>query len=303
MKKAMRLLVPVLLALLIVISVFWYLFEYDREFTQDTLLGQARFNDLHGNSRLSSFFYNLAYNFSGKDENIAIELAEQYKSVGNYTKAEYMLTNAIHSGPTVELYTALCKTYAEQDKLMDAVNLLDNVSDPSIKAELDALRPTAPTADHESGYYSRHIDVRLSSNGTIFYTTDGEFPSIAGSYFTEPITLPSGETTIYAISVSENGLVSPLTILGYTVTGVIEPVTFTDPAMEATIRELIGADSEDTVYTNQLWEITEFTTPEGVTDYSDLELLPYLHPARDGRGTESEQKRERNKQIPRSQSL
>ncbi len=276
MKKATRLLVPVLLAILILVSVFWYLFEYDREFTQDTLLGQARFNDLHGNSRLSSFFYDLAYDFSGKDENIAIEFADQYKSAGNYTKAEYILTNAINSGATVELYTALCKTYVEQDKLLDAVNMMENISDPQIKSQLDALRPSAPAADFESGYYSRHIDIRLSSNGTIFYTTDGEYPSINGAYFTEPLTLPSGETTIYAISVNESGLVSPIAILTYTITGVIEEVTFADTAMEAAMREQIGADPEDPVYTNQLWNITDFTVPEGVSDYSDLELLPYL---------------------------
>ena len=31
---------------------------------------------------------------------------------------------------------------------------------------------------------------------------------------------PAGETTVYAIAVDDNGLVSPLTVLGYTVTGV-----------------------------------------------------------------------------------
>ena len=54
MKKATRILVSTLLALLIIVSIIWYLFVYDRAFTRDTLLGQARFQDLHGNSRLSS---------------------------------------------------------------------------------------------------------------------------------------------------------------------------------------------------------------------------------------------------------
>lgn len=278
MKKLTHFLVPVLLFALIVASIGWYLFIYDRDFTRDTLLSQARFQDRHGNARLSAMFYDAAYNFSGHDQNVAIELANQYKGDGNYTKAELTLTTAIHSAPTPELYTALCKTFVEQDKLMDAVALLENVSDPSIKAHLDALRPATPVSDFDAGYYSQYMDIHLTSPDAkyIFYTTDGEYPSIDGSLYNGAITLPAGETTVYAIAVSESGLVSPVTVLGYTITGIIEEVTFTDPAMEAAIRQLIGADADDKVYTDRLWEITEFTAPEGVTTYCDLTLLPYL---------------------------
>ena len=173
MKKATKILVSTLLAVLIGVSVVWYLFVYDRAFTRDTLLGQARFQDLHGNSRLSSWFYDLAYDFSGHDENVAIELADLYKADGNYTKAEYTLTTAINSEPTAELFTALCKTYVEQDKLMDAVALLDKITDPQIKAEIEAQRPDAPISNYEPGYYSQYIDVSLYAAGKLYYTTTG----------------------------------------------------------------------------------------------------------------------------------
>ena len=78
MKKAIRIIVSVLLAAVILFSLGWYLFSYDRDFTRDFLISQARFHDLHGNSRMSSWFYHLAYNFSDQDENVAIELANQY---------------------------------------------------------------------------------------------------------------------------------------------------------------------------------------------------------------------------------
>ena len=277
MKKAVKFLVPLLLGALIIASIVWYLFIYDRAFTRDTLLSQARFQDMHGNSRLSAWFYDAAYSFSGHDENVAIELANQYKDSGNYTKAEYTLTEAINDGATVELYTALSKTFVEQDKLLDAVNMLDKISDPAIKAELDALRPSAPTADSDAGYYSQYMDIHLDSSAdTIYYTMDGTYPTTAGSVYDGAITLPAGETTIYAIAVDESGLVSPVAVLGYTITGVIEEVTFTDAKMEAAIRELIGADADDAIFSNELWEITEFTAPEGVTTFADLSLLPYL---------------------------
>lgn len=277
MKKFIRFLVPLALAALIVASCCWYLFVYDRAFTRDTLLSQARYNDLYGNTKLSSWFYNLAYTFSNHDEDVAIELANQYKDSGNYTKAEYTLTLAIHNGPTAELYSALCKTYVEQDKLLDAVSLLDNVTNSQVRQELENLRPSAPVPDQEAGYYSQYIDITLSSSGsTIFYTVDGDYPSVAGSQYDGPISLSAGQTPIYAIAVDENGLVSPLSVMDYTITGVIEAVSFTDPVMESAIRQLIGVDETDTVYTNQLWTVTEFSAPEGVQSYEDLAQLPYL---------------------------
>ena len=218
MKKFIRVLVPLLLAVLIIASIGWYLFTYDRGFTRDFLLTQARYNDLHGNSRLSSWFYDLAYNFSNHDENVAIELANLYKADDNYTKAEYTLTNAINSEPSAELFTALCKTYVEQDKLLDAVSLLDKITNPDIKAEIEAQRPDAPISNYEPGYYSQYIDVTLYAAGKLYYTTNGEYPSVKDPVYESPITLPAGETTIYAIAVGDNGLVSPLTVLGYTVT-------------------------------------------------------------------------------------
>lgn len=277
MKKATRILVSALLMLLIVVSIIWYLFVYDRAFTRDSLLGQARFQDLHGNSRLSSWFYDLAYDFSGHDENVAIELANQYKKTGNYTKAEVTLTKAINSEPTTELYCALCQVFVQQDKLLDAVNLLDNIPNAAIQAEIDALRPSAPAGDHDPGYYSQYIDVQLTSSAdTIYYTTDGDYPTTAGPVYSDFITLPAGETSIYAIGVNSDGLVSPLTVLGYTVTGVIEEVTFVDSAMESAIRELIGVSADAVVYTNQLWSVKEFTVPETASTFSDLALMPYL---------------------------
>ena len=277
MKKFVRFLVSLLLAAAIVVSIGWYLFVYDRDFTRDALLSQARYNDLYGNARLSSWFYNLAYEHSGRDENVAIELANQYKADGNYTKAEVTLSNAIKNKGTPELYAALCKTYVEQDKLMDAVAMLENISDPAMKQTLEFLRPTAPTASHEPGFYTQYIDVELSSSsGTLYYTTDGEYPSVNGNVYSDPISLEAGETKIYAISVDPSGLVREPVVVGYTIGGVIEPAVFMDSVMEDAVRESLGANSSDILYTNDLWNINEFTVPEGVQTLEDLELMPYL---------------------------
>ena len=278
MKKLIHFLVPLLMIVLVIASIGWYLFVYDRAFTRDLLLQQARDNDLKGNTSLSSWFYNLAYGFSGQDENVAIELANQYKASGNYTKAEVTLSKAIRDGATKELYIALCKTYVEQDKILDAVSMLANIPNASIKAELEAMRPAAPQADYPSGYYSQYISVTLSSSEgtTLYYTTDGDYPSIADEPYSAPIELPLGESQVYAVSVADNGLVSPVTILGYTIGGVIEPVIFMDASMEQAIRAALGYDQSHVLYTNDLWQITELEVPSDAMTLEDQIYLTYL---------------------------
>ena len=277
MKKVMKILIPLLLVAATLISIGWYLLVYDRDFTRDVLVSQARRSEEKGNYDLATWFYDLAYNYADQDQDVAIELAEQYKSIGNYTKAEYTLSNAIADGGNAELYIALCKTYVEQDKLLDAVTMLDNISDPAIKAELDARRPAAPMTTPESGFYSQHITVTVESNaGTLYVTANGIYPSTAMPAYSEPITLPTGETTIYALSVAEDGLVSPLTVTGYTIGGVIEPVKFADSSIEKALREQLGMGAEATVYTNDLWTIMEFTVPADAGTLEDIAKLPYL---------------------------
>lgn len=277
MKSFFRFVVTLLLLALIVGSIGWYLLVFDRDFTRDMLLKQARFYDSHNNPQISAWFYNLAYAHSGNDETVAIELANQYMNDGNFTKAEVTLSRAIHAEASPELYTALCRAYVKQDKLMDAVALLAGVPDAGIRAQLEAMRPEAPTSDTKPGFYSQYMKVNLHSNADrLLYTTTGEYPSTTNAPYSEPITLPGGETVIYAIAVNDSGLVSPLSILGYTVGGVIEPAVFMDPNMEQAVRDALDISPSAIVYTNDLWEITSFVVPSNVTSLDDLAMMPYL---------------------------
>jgi len=277
MKKALRIIVPLLLVIAVIGCVIWYLFDYDRIFTRDMLLQQARNMDTRGYHAVAQWFYGLAYSHADNDENVAIELAELYKEDGNFTKAEYTLSQAISDGGTAELYIALCKTYVQQDKLLDAVNMLDNIADPAIKAELEAMRPSAPVASPEPGFYNEYITVELSSSaGTLYARTDGQYPSTADTPYRNGIPLEGGETTVYTLSIADNGLVSPLSIFGYTVSGVIEPVVFCDAAVEAEVRSILGVNETKVVYTNELWSLEEFHMPQQATTYEDLKFMPYL---------------------------
>lgn len=281
MKKTIRIVLPIILAAAIVACTGWYLFIYDVGFTRDILLHAARFCESNGNHSASAWFYNCAYRHADDSDAVAIELANQYKNSGNYTKAEHTLSKAIADGGGVDLYIALCKTYVEQDKLMDAVNMLNNVTNKDVKAQLDMLRPAAPTCSPDpastGAYYTQYITVTVSAeSGRLYVSSDGEFPSMKEDKYQEGITLKDGKNVIYAVCVADNGLVSPTGIFGFTVGGVVEKVTFADAAVEAALRESLAVDAEKVLYTNDLWTIKEFKVPADATDLSDLRHMAFL---------------------------
>ena len=276
MKKVFKIIVPILMALLILASLIWYGFVYDRDFTRDLLLKQARYCSTYGYENLSSWFYDLAYEHSGQNNNVAIELANQFKKAGNYTKAEYTLYKAIADGGNMDLYKALCQVYVEQDKIIDALNMIDYLTNNEIVQEMEYARPAAATADLEPGFYNEYISVQLScESGTIYYALNETYPSFRSEPYSGPITLPAGETTISAIVVSPNGLVSPISTFTYTIGGVIEEVTFEDPAIEEAVRQQLSL-GRSAIYSNQLWEISSFAVPEGAQSLNDLAMFTYL---------------------------
>ncbi len=271
MKRTIRIIVPVLLVLAILLGSAWYLFVYDRALTINLCMKAGHYFERSGRSKLSSWFYDRAYDQAGDNDEVAINLANQYIANGNYTQAERILQKSINSKPTTKLYTKLCEVFVKQDKVLDAVQLLDNVRDPKIISELNSLRPSAPTASLESGSYNQYIDVTFKSNiGTLYVNTAKEYPSIHEDVYTDPIKLVDGENHIYAIAIADNGLVSPLSMYAYTILDVIEQVRIQDSLMDAAIRTALGYTIEDTIYTNDLWSIETLALPEGVKDYSEL---------------------------------
>jgi len=277
MKNFFKVFIPILLALAIILCVAWYLFEYDREFTRDMLLKGARYFDSTGNTAIAGWFYDRAYEQAKDNDAVAIELAHQHKADGNYTQAELTLTKAIEDGGGIELYTALCKTYIEQDKILDAVKLLNGITNPETKAMLDEARPAAPTCSPEPGFYNQYISVTVSGEGgTLYVNPIPEYPSVNDAPYSEPVVLGDGENTLYAVVVAENGLVSPLSIFGYTVGGIIEEVSFSDPSVEMLVRQTLGVSEEKVLYSNDLWDITEFVMPAETTSFADLKYMPFL---------------------------
>ena len=250
---------------------------YDTTLTRDLILQQAHRFEEEGNTSMAVWLYNIAYWQSGNDESVAIELSEQFRALGNYSKAESTLTKAIQDGGGVDVYIALCKTYLEQNKLLDAVTMLDKVGNKEAKAQLDAMRPKAPVASVPSGSYTQYLQVEIASeDGEVYVNLNQDYPSLYADAYTGPIQLSAGNTTIYAVSVGENGLVSPLAVYGYIVGNVVEEVRPADGYFEIALRELLGLSKEDTIQSDMLWEVEEFTVPSLAASCQDLKWLPNL---------------------------
>lgn len=277
MKQTLKRLLPIFLSLVVICSIIWYLFGYDQGFMQDVLLSSAHFFEEKGNHSMATWLYNQAFLRSDGDDSVIIELAERFKKIGNYTQAEVTLSNAIAEGGSVELYIALSKTYVEQDKLMDAVNMLNNVTNSEIKAQLDTMRPSAPVATPEPGYYNQYISAAIESAESlpIYVSSNKEYPSLQTPY-QAPVDLTGGENRICAIAVDENGLVSIPSYFTYIIGGVIEEVTISDPILDLHLRDLLNMTADEKLFSDDLWTITSLTVPDGVTDYSDLSRLVYL---------------------------
>lgn len=58
-----------------------------------------------------------------------LALADACLADGSYTRAERTLVEAIRTAPSEQLYRRLSATYVAQDKLLDAQQMLDSITD------------------------------------------------------------------------------------------------------------------------------------------------------------------------------
>lgn len=278
MKRVLRIIIPIIIVLALLGTAIWFFFFSRPDITNDFLISQAQSMTEDGRYSRAITYYDWAWSLEPDRDDIPIMLADTYAASGNYTKAEYTLVKAISNKPELtDLYVALCRTYVAQGKLLDAVQMLDRTTDEAVKADLDAMRPSAPVVSPEGGYYNEYIDVEVNAQTQkIYVTSDGEYPSNDDALYSGPITLSGGETTVLAIAVDDKGLVSPVTLSGYTVGGVVEAITLTDPAIDQTVREQLGLSADDALMSDLLWSITNLTLPETVKDLSDLSYFTGL---------------------------
>jgi Leucine-rich repeat (LRR) protein len=275
MKKTLKIVLPILLIFALLILGYWFFFQYRVDLTTGLLRSFARSQLESGHYTTAIRCYRWANDLDPQDAELAMELAEAYRGSGNYTRTESVLVHAIYDAPDdVRLYEALSRVYVEQDKLLDAQQMLDTVSNSEALAALSAKRPAAPTVTPEAGFYSEYITVTVQcpdADAACYCSVDGDYPSLESDGYSGTISLPGGKTTVRAVAVGSDGLVSPLASAEYTVAGVIEDVTFHDEALKTATQELL-LRGDRTLRTDDLWGIEEMTLPAELADTTDLRL-------------------------------
>lgn len=278
MRKALKIILPLVLVVVLLITAYWFFFQYRKDITANLCASIGDGRQAAGKYDAAITWYGYANKLAPENVDTAMKLAEAYRSAGNYTKTEYVLVNAIYASPDcTDLYVALCKAYVEQDKLMDAQRMLDQIRNEDVLAELSARRPATPVVTPEGGYYSDRITVSLQpgDNSDCYLTLGGGFPSVQTDLYTEPVSLPIGESTICAVAVGKDGLVSPAAYVGYTIAGVVEDAVFADAAFEHYVQDLLNR-GERKLKTNDLWSITSLDLPEDVLSLEDLHYFTGL---------------------------
>ena len=278
MKKLMRFLWPFLVLLVILAAIYIFFLHIRPDITSglltklgDSMLSSSRYS-------VAIRYYSWANDLQPKDPEIAMKLAKAYECDGNYSRTENVLVHAIYESPeNPDLYIALSKVYVNQDKLLDAQRMLDTIANPTVQEILSARRPAAPQISPAGARYNDYITVELTppEGADCYYTTNGQYPSLNGDLYTEPFFLPGGQTTVCAVAVDQNGLVSPAIFMGYTVAGVIEDVEFQDQAVADAVEAILHTGGAD-LKTSDLWTITEFKLPEGISSTEDLRLFAGL---------------------------
>ncbi len=272
MKKALIVLLVLVALAAVVLGLLYFLW------TPENLAQYADRQMAAGKYEKAAEYYNKALSLAPEHTDYALSLSEASLQCGSYTRAERALVNAIRSNPELELYLALSRLYVAQDKLMDAEQLLSGVADASIRSRIDAMRPAAPVLSPESGEYDTYLSVSVETAAglTVCYSLDEEYPSLSRTVYTEPVPLSAGDTTVTAIAVSDDGLVSALTTAEYCIVGVVEEISFASPELEALLREQLYLPDSAPVRSSDLWDLAELTVPETVTDYTDLRYLTGL---------------------------
>jgi Leucine-rich repeat (LRR) protein len=205
--------------------------------------------------------------------------AELLAESGAASRAEYHLREGISLGGPRQaaLIAALSELYVRQDKLLDAVALLDGVRGLA-SGEVSAMRPDPPEPDTEPGRFENPVVLGFTvPEGHMCYVSlTEEYPSTAAPW-NGPISLPSGETEVRAVAVDPDGVVSELWTGVYTLDNLNFPIVFQEPAIEAAVRAAIGRP-EGGIYSRDLTGVTQLRIEEehAYTTLDDLSALPNL---------------------------
>ncbi len=230
--------------------------------------------------------FNSARKWKSKKQEIYLLLADTYAKSEDFDSAGKIIDEAIDKKITTkesgleELYIMRIKVYTSSGRLSDAANYINSLDDQYIRKKIEAKRPADLSYTPRQGSYDRtqKMTIAVREGETVYYTTDGSYPTSFSNIYVEPITIANGVTRITAVSVNAEGLVSPVLSAEFTVTNDYEEVVFDDPKMEKMVRASLEKQT-GIIRVKELENVTALSN-NGIDGHlrtlSDLELMPNL---------------------------
>lgn len=230
--------------------------------------------------------YNTAKKWNPKKQQVYLSLAKAYGALEDYESAGAALDEAIEKKITTDetgmeqLYLMRIKIYSAAGQLIEAVNYTDSISDQYILRKIQAVRPADLNYTPTQGDYDKtqKMTIKVPDGQTVYYTTDGTYPTKFSNIYVEPVNIGNGRTSVTAIAVNADGLVSPLLSITYNVTNENEAVSFDDSKIERMVRRSLSKPN-GVIRVKELEAVTELSN-EGIDGYvktlSDLDMMPNL---------------------------
>jgi len=246
--------------------------------------GDARFNK--GEYQLAADYYDTARGWKPKNQGAYLKIASAHMALEDFDSAGDVIDEAIkkkvktRDSGLEELYLMRIKIYSTAGKLNEAVNYISSLDDQYIRKKIELARPSDLVYTPTQGSYDKTLKMTITvrEGETVYYTTDGSYPTKFSNIYVDPINITGGTTRITAVAVNAEGLVSPMLAVSYTVTNDYEEVVFDDEKMEKMVRASLSKPV-GIIRVKELEGVTELSN-DGIDGYlktlSDLDLMPNL---------------------------
>ncbi|MCR5209218.1 MAG: chitobiase/beta-hexosaminidase C-terminal domain-containing protein [Lachnospiraceae bacterium] len=214
--KYKKVLFAILIAIALVIAVFvWRIstniyrnnsYEYQASLAEEAYAA----GDLTGAIR----HMERALTLNSKDDGMKFKLTDYYFAAFDDEKALLTLWEIIYEKNTnsQKAYQKMIEYYAAREDYGKIEEILSGCEDTAVLGQFQNYLANPPEFSVAAGEYDEVQNLKLSSNsnGNIYYTLDGTYPTTASTLYTSPITMDLGSYEVKAIFVNDYGVESEL---------------------------------------------------------------------------------------------
>ncbi len=246
-----------------------------------TMMGnRAERSAENGNYLKAADQYETALRLKKNKEALYLGYCRVLGGMGDFDKAHQVLDQGIRRLSGAEaLYLAKARLYTQAGEIGAAADFLSNISNSYINKKVQAERPADLVYSPAQGSYTttQKVTITLREGETVYYTLNGEDPTLQSPVYSEPITV-GADATLTAISYhTVSGLVSPRLQITYKIDNADETIRFADPKMERMVQAALGGNRA--LKKNLLASVTDLNNAgiEGqLMTLEDLQYLPNL---------------------------